>query len=238
MERICENRRRDGLHGLAIQWGPIGDVGAVVDIYDDNITRLKHLIMQSVPSWIYALDKFLQCPYPVLSSAIRIEEQFKTKTLEENIAKHLWSSLGVDPKTIPNHFTLEEIGIGSIVAVEFQQRLQRDYDINFSIEQIKKISVGDIKQFESGSKEFIKQYSHDSKIAKGNFSKIKFELSNEPFTKLNHVSTGKPIYVFLSVESIYHNLISLAKSLQFPVYGLNSTHEMSAFPSFQEITKL
>ena len=28
VERICEQRRRDGLHGLAIQWGPIGDVGA------------------------------------------------------------------------------------------------------------------------------------------------------------------------------------------------------------------
>ncbi|CAG2117531.1 unnamed protein product, partial [Medioppia subpectinata] len=26
-ERICEERRRDGLHGLAIQYGPIGDVG-------------------------------------------------------------------------------------------------------------------------------------------------------------------------------------------------------------------
>lgn len=27
MERVCENRRRDGLHGLAIQWGIFGDVG-------------------------------------------------------------------------------------------------------------------------------------------------------------------------------------------------------------------
>lgn len=26
MERICEKRRSDGLPGLAIQWGAIGDV--------------------------------------------------------------------------------------------------------------------------------------------------------------------------------------------------------------------
>ena len=26
-ERICEQRRNDGLHGLAIQYGPVGDVG-------------------------------------------------------------------------------------------------------------------------------------------------------------------------------------------------------------------
>jgi fatty acid synthase len=27
MERICEARTRDGLSGLAVQWGPVGDVG-------------------------------------------------------------------------------------------------------------------------------------------------------------------------------------------------------------------
>jgi fatty acid synthase len=35
VERICEMRRRDGLHGLAIQWGPIGDVGLLAD--DENL---------------------------------------------------------------------------------------------------------------------------------------------------------------------------------------------------------
>lgn len=31
MERICEERRAAGLHGLAIQWGAIGDVGVVAE---------------------------------------------------------------------------------------------------------------------------------------------------------------------------------------------------------------
>ena len=91
MERICENRRRDGLHGLAIQWGPIGDVGAVVDIYDDNITRLKHLIMQRVPSWIYALDKFLQCPYPVVTSTMRAKNELKSEKVDGNFLKMFWN---------------------------------------------------------------------------------------------------------------------------------------------------
>ena len=34
MERICERRTADGLHGLAVQWGAIGDVGMIqVGIY-------------------------------------------------------------------------------------------------------------------------------------------------------------------------------------------------------------
>lgn len=32
MERICDVRRRDGLHGLTVQWGTVGDVGFVMDV--------------------------------------------------------------------------------------------------------------------------------------------------------------------------------------------------------------
>ncbi|EFN69129.1 Fatty acid synthase [Camponotus floridanus] len=36
MERICEKRMSEGLHGLAIQWGAIGDVGLVADMQEDD----------------------------------------------------------------------------------------------------------------------------------------------------------------------------------------------------------
>ena len=39
LERICEKRRTDGLHGLAVQWGFVGDVGIAADNYDDNSNR-------------------------------------------------------------------------------------------------------------------------------------------------------------------------------------------------------
>jgi fatty acid synthase len=31
MEHICEARVRDGLPGLAVQWGAVGDVGLVAE---------------------------------------------------------------------------------------------------------------------------------------------------------------------------------------------------------------
>jgi len=31
MERVCERRRRDGLPALAVQWGPVGEVGVLAD---------------------------------------------------------------------------------------------------------------------------------------------------------------------------------------------------------------
>ncbi|KDQ71496.1 Fatty acid synthase [Zootermopsis nevadensis] len=34
MERICDARVRDGLPGLAVQWGAVGDVGLVAEILE------------------------------------------------------------------------------------------------------------------------------------------------------------------------------------------------------------
>lgn len=36
MERVCEKRAEEGLPGLAIQWGAVGDVGLVADMQEDN----------------------------------------------------------------------------------------------------------------------------------------------------------------------------------------------------------
>jgi fatty acid synthase len=36
MERICETRVRDGLPGLAVQWGAVGDVGLDAEMKEDQ----------------------------------------------------------------------------------------------------------------------------------------------------------------------------------------------------------
>ena len=103
------------------------------------------------------------------------------------------------------------------------------------MELMKTITVGELKEFENGNKDNLKQHSQDFRIAKAEFSKIKFELSNEPITKLNNISSGKPIYLLPPIESIFHQFIPLAKSLPFPVYGLNWTHKVEQMKSIKEI---
>jgi fatty acid synthase len=36
MDRICEARIRDGLPGLAVQWGAVGDVGVVAEMKEEH----------------------------------------------------------------------------------------------------------------------------------------------------------------------------------------------------------
>ena len=235
MERICEQRRKDGHHGLAIEWGPIGDVGVLADTFDDEKIKAAGLILQRLPSWTYVLDRYLQCRHPVVGSLIRMNKQFTLGTVEENMMKQLWSSLGIDPKTTPNHVQLGELGMESFVAVELQQRLERDYDICLSLNEIKKVTVGELKQFEAGNKSMIKQYAADLKLAREQLSKLRFELTNEPVTKLNNVTKGKPIYVLPPIESIFSNLLALIELLPVPVYGLNWTYEMENKKSIKEI---
>jgi fatty acid synthase len=69
-ERICELRRRDGFHGLAIQWGPIGDVGVMAD--NDSVDKVSGIVKQRILSCLEVMDKFLQFPDAILSSFVSI----------------------------------------------------------------------------------------------------------------------------------------------------------------------
>lgn len=75
MERICERRVSEGLPGLAIQWGPIGDVGIMLDIYeDDKNEEINGTRLQSVKSFFQELDGFLCQSRSIVSSLILAEK--------------------------------------------------------------------------------------------------------------------------------------------------------------------
>ena len=65
-ERICEQRRRDGLHGLAIQYGPVGDVG----VFEGTSTALEMSTLQKqrIHSSCDVLDRLLTANTPIVTS--------------------------------------------------------------------------------------------------------------------------------------------------------------------------
>ena len=65
-ERICEQRRSEGLHGLAIQYGPVGDVG--VFERSSQMLELSILQKQRIHSCCEVLDKLLSAKQPVITS--------------------------------------------------------------------------------------------------------------------------------------------------------------------------
>lgn len=76
MERICERRAAEGLPGLAVQWGAIGDVGLVADMQEDN----KELVIggtlqQKISSCLQELDGFLRQDSAIVSSMVVAEKR-------------------------------------------------------------------------------------------------------------------------------------------------------------------
>lgn len=74
MERVCEKRRYDGLPGLAVQWGAIGDVGVVLETMGDNDTVIGGTLPQRILSCLNVLDLFLCQQQPVMSSFVLAEK--------------------------------------------------------------------------------------------------------------------------------------------------------------------
>ncbi|KMQ82373.1 fatty acid synthase [Lasius niger] len=76
MERICERRMKEGFHGLAIQWGAIGDVGLVADMQeDDKELVIGGTLQQEISSCLNTLELFLLQDRSIVSSMVVAEKK-------------------------------------------------------------------------------------------------------------------------------------------------------------------
>lgn len=76
MERICESRVQEGLPGLAIQWGAIGDVGLVADMQEDHQELvIGGTLQQSISSCLQCLDILLKQTHPIVASMVVAEKR-------------------------------------------------------------------------------------------------------------------------------------------------------------------
>ncbi len=124
----------------------------------------------------------------------------------------------------------------SMLAVELQQSLEREYEINLTLNQIKKITVRQMKDFQNGNKEEMKKIAKDFKLAKANLAKIKFIIPIDTHTRLNTVQNGNPLYVLPPVEGLFSSFEDLAKIIDRPVIGLNLTRGMNNMKTIKEIS--
>src|ERR1700761_5395932 len=157
---------------------------------------------------------------------MRAKRLITSGTRESKLVNQLWQALGIDPKTTPNHLTLGEIGMESMFAVELQQGLEREYDIKVTLNDIKNITVGMMKDFESQKVDDVKKFSKDLKDYRTRLCKIKFIIPTTTHTQLNNVTTGNPIYFLPPLEGIFATLEGLAEKMNRPVIGLNWTRNM------------
>lgn len=153
MERVCEMRRRDGLHGLAVQWGAIGDVGVVTETmstsHDINIGGTHP---QRMPSCLSTLDKFLNSPHAVCSSIVKADKKTGSSSGgKQDLLKAVCNILGVKPASLSPATTLAELGMDSLMGVEVKQTLERDYETIVSIQELRNFTVERLQTLSGGA---------------------------------------------------------------------------------------
>ncbi len=135
------------MHGLAIQWGIIGDVGYVeenlIELYALNLSR------QRISSCLSTLDSILRTDHSVISSRIPKDVEKKCKS-----GSDLWTNIKkimgienddrIDPKT-----RLLDLGIDSLMSVEIRFLIEKDFQKTLQNEEIINLTIQDILFIES-----------------------------------------------------------------------------------------
>ncbi|XP_049273459.1 fatty acid synthase-like [Rhipicephalus sanguineus] len=142
MERICERRVADGLPGLAIQWGAIGDVGVLHDTMGADVV-VGGTLPQRISSCMAVMDRFLSQSHPVVSSLVKADLSTKSDgKVTQNLVQSVAHILGVEePSSLNPSMSLGELGMDSLMGVEVKQTIERDYDLSLSMQEIRQLTI-------------------------------------------------------------------------------------------------
>ncbi|KAL1477482.1 hypothetical protein MTO96_035704 [Rhipicephalus appendiculatus] len=145
MERICEKRTAAGLPGLAIQWGPVDDVGLFQLSQSVDIEGLG-LVPQRIASCISVMDQLLSQKRTVVSSYVKPDHTTKVSSEKGDVTHSIARILGIkDPSSLKPDITFGDYGMDSLMAVEVKQTLERDFDLALSMQQIRQLTIKELR---------------------------------------------------------------------------------------------
>ncbi|XP_053209039.1 fatty acid synthase-like isoform X2 [Panonychus citri] len=146
MERVCDERRENGLPGLAVQWGPVADVGVAARLVNEKDLIIFGFAAQNIFSCFHALDKFMQLPHSVCQSCVLSSGSQQEAPLFENIFQRIAHILGIkDIDTLDPNTTLNELGLDSLQSIEVKEYFGRQYNLNLDEKPLGSFKIADIR---------------------------------------------------------------------------------------------
>lgn len=147
MERIMEQRARLGLPAKAIQWGAIGDVGLLADLQENNMDmEISGTLPQRILNCLEVLDNLLNVDEPVVASMVVAEKRFDD-VKKGNIIDAVLNIMSIrDKKSISMDASLSRLGMDSLMGVEIQQILERDYDVVISSQEMRSLTLSQLEK--------------------------------------------------------------------------------------------
>ncbi|KAJ7984800.1 hypothetical protein DPEC_G00358530 [Dallia pectoralis] len=233
MERVCEQRCRDGLPGLAVQWGAIGDVGVVLETMGGNDVVVGGTLPQRIASCLEVLDRFLCGRCPVMSSFVLAERSVAKSDGggQRDLVEAVAHILGVrDVSSLNSDASLADLGLDSLMGVEVRQTLERDYDIVMAMREIRQLTINKLRDLSSkpvGTAESgqvpVKKVGVRS-LLESDLSLMLVDPDGPTVSRLNEVqSAERPLFLVHPIEGSIASFRTLTAKLSVPCYGLQCT---------------
>jgi fatty acid synthase, animal type len=239
MERLMEERQANGLPGLAIQWGAIGDVGLIIETMGDNNTEVGGTLPQHMSSCLATMDIFLQQPHPVLASSVLAEKYKSDDDNKTDLIATIANILGVkNVNSINPNDSLADLGMDSLMGTEIKQTLERNYDILLSLQEIRNLTFAKLQELSSTSGEITKEQqsvvANATVAADSNMSANMLlmqwpsneVLPKEPLVRLKTKnSSGPTLFIVHAIEGFVNSLEHVASELERSLWGLQSIEQ-------------
>ncbi|CAG7831785.1 unnamed protein product [Allacma fusca] len=150
MDRLCEERSKIGLPGLAIQWGAIGDVGVLHNLMGGKDVDVAGVAPQKIASCLEMFDLFLNQSHPVMSSFVPVSriasKDEGTQTLTGLVA-HILAIKNI--AKVKMGATLIELGMDSLMATEIKILLEDKKGISLPATSIGQLTFSNLVDLKS-----------------------------------------------------------------------------------------
>ncbi|MBI3899302.1 MAG: SDR family NAD(P)-dependent oxidoreductase [Gammaproteobacteria bacterium] len=223
MEWLCERRRQQGYPALAVQWGPIGDVGFVQENRERVRVTSAILHDQSLASCLAVLEQFMLQPEPVVGSLLLDRSgagasQAAMATIERSrsglfAAIKTVLGLGVEQAVDERH-TLGELGMDSLMAVEIEHVLKNHFDIAVDLPEIRQLSFARLGELYDARD---KGADRLAALVATSVSPRSHEQDGEVFTSVRSGSTTSEVLYF--VNGFMSDPITVTETVEIPGDG-------------------
>ncbi|XP_076049052.1 fatty acid synthase-like [Oratosquilla oratoria] len=250
-ERVAEERRAQGLPGIAIQWGAVGDVGVLADTMGD--VEVGGTLPQSLRSILATMDVLLQQNAPVVSSCCFAARHRKSDSSSSaSLVAAVANILGVkDLSTVRKDVTLGDLGLDSLMSVEVKQTLEREADVVLNPSEVRQLTLGAIEKLYD-TKELSDGSSVDEKGRSSGSSRVGSPMpptnidypwltlpliTTKTIAKLNEVtSSTTPLFVASPIQGMGVCLKEVAADIGLPVFALQYPGDVT-YSSIPELAR-
>lgn len=226
MEKICERRQKQGLPAKAIQFGAIGDVGLLAVLQEKDLNmEISGTLPQGINSCLEVFDTLLNYDSEPIVATMVVAEKHFDDTKKGNIIDAIMNIMSIrDPKQISMEASLSRLGMDSLMGVEIQQILERDYDIVLSSQDLRSISLNQLEKLVTSKS--LPNISSDENVTE-EIKKLLTSFgdektSSEVILKLNDKKLAdKKVLIIPGFEGMTSDIwYQLASGIPYPTYML------------------